>query len=274
MEKSLDALIVERGGRIEDDERPRGGGKKGGKGRQQGGGFAPYSFGKGGKKGGKGRVKGSVGSKGAGGQRIQPDVNDRWLHDRFKDETASNSRMFYKQPKEREAPDLLEHKVHIANFPWDWESGDIEGVLQTVAPVKRVAIYFDQAGRNSGAGMATFHSKAEADAVIEQLNGAKLGDREIALSAAKSSVAPGQRAKCLGFGQVVSKWRPAKAVVSEVNAAARPTGEVSQETLDKQLESFLRKGDDEAPAEAAAAPAAEAEAAPAETADISDAVDA
>ena len=184
VEKSLDEVIVEQGGSLE--EAPRGNKGKGAgrkglppsayEGAEQ---FSPFGR-KGGKKGKKGGKKGKT-----HGVKWRPDVNEPWLHDQFKD--GHTGRQFYKTADhdEQATPGALDCKVHMQNVPWDWGESDLKEVFDTVVSAQRVSIYYDGTGRNSGSGMATFSSPQDAAKIIEELNGAKLGAKELILTPAK-----------------------------------------------------------------------------------------
>eukprot|EP01064_Diplonema_japonicum_P003951 TRINITY_DN12620_c0_g1_i1.p1 TRINITY_DN12620_c0_g1~~TRINITY_DN12620_c0_g1_i1.p1 ORF type:complete len:236 (+),score=28.39 TRINITY_DN12620_c0_g1_i1:36-743(+) len=178
----------------------------------------PYRSGKGGK---KGTYRGA---------RAEPDINERWVKDKFDDGTRG--KRFMKPLKPAEHFDI-NARVHIKGIPWNWEEKELKHVLEQAAPVHKLVFYYDTIGRPNGTAMATFYNQHEASKAIEVLDGCKLSSSVISLSAAKSSTLPDQNRRVLtpSFGRPVSVYRPPKPV------EAAPQTET--EKMNDELQAFV-----------------------------------
>ncbi|KAJ9443072.1 hypothetical protein DIPPA_19043 [Diplonema papillatum] len=270
IDKSLDDLIAEAGINRKSGRRAGGGSKGGGKGgkagfdrgeRHRSEASDPYPVNR---KGGRGSGKGFAAARGGPAEShprpgnrqrpgLEPSVDDVWVHDKY--ESSSGTRQFHKVSA-RDAPAPMSFRVHVSNLPWDWEEPDVKGVAETVAPVEKVTLYYDAAGRPTGAGMITYRSEEAARQAIKDLDTATLGANEISVAPAKMKDAGGENTKrTAGFGRAVSRYRkpdlPVRGREEPERKASREPGrprahepeqkiKASKEDLDGQMEAFLQ----------------------------------
>jgi len=76
--------------------------------------------------------------------------------------------------------------LYVGNLPWSIKEEDLITWVSAVAPVKAARIILDkETGRSKGYGFIEI-AQADADRVIESLNGALLGGRTITVGPAKA----------------------------------------------------------------------------------------
>eukprot|EP01062_Namystynia_karyoxenos_P042568 TRINITY_DN3115_c0_g2_i1.p2 TRINITY_DN3115_c0_g2~~TRINITY_DN3115_c0_g2_i1.p2 ORF type:complete len:316 (+),score=114.37 TRINITY_DN3115_c0_g2_i1:92-949(+) len=158
LDLSLDELIVKSGGAPMGGGGPRGGGWGGGGGgyggRFAGGGGPPRRPG-----GFRDQEDDGPRSNGGGFFRSRP-----YNTDRFERLGGGGGRGF--EPS---------NVVLMSELPFDWDEEDILSVLETVGQVAKLTMYWDDAGRPTGAASVEFRNPQSARRAVDDLNGAKLG---------------------------------------------------------------------------------------------------
>ena len=76
--------------------------------------------------------------------------------------------------------------IYVGNLDFKVDENDLKGIFEEYGTVSSVKIISDKfTGRNRGFGFVTIEEDANAKKAIEELNGAKLGNRELVVNEAK-----------------------------------------------------------------------------------------
>lgn len=86
------------------------------------------------------------------------------------------------------APVQLGSKLYVGNLPWSCDSTQLAEICQDVGEVEAVEVIYDQEnGRSRGFAFVTMASNADAQAVINALDGADLGGRALRVNYPQSN---------------------------------------------------------------------------------------
>jgi RNA recognition motif-containing protein len=84
--------------------------------------------------------------------------------------------------RENMAPNFLgEHKLYVGNIAFECKEDDIYELFSTIGNVGDVSLVRDDFGKNRGFGFVTMRTNAEGDKAIDELNGAEMKGRNIAV---------------------------------------------------------------------------------------------
>jgi len=86
------------------------------------------------------------------------------------------------------APVQQGSKLYVGNLPWSCDSTQLAEICQDVGVVEQVEVIYDQeSGRSRGFAFVTMASNADAQAVIDALDGTELGGRALKVNYPQSN---------------------------------------------------------------------------------------
>ncbi|KAI1386570.1 RNA-binding domain-containing protein [Hypoxylon trugodes] len=115
-------------------------------------------------------------------------LDSEWVHDKFDD---SSSRNRQRGPRRRPSPDRFQDargtKIKVENLHYELTEGDLNGLFDKIAPVVKLELLYDRAGRSEGIAFVTYESRDDAQEAISQYDGANARGQPIRLSIVNSA---------------------------------------------------------------------------------------
>ncbi|OTB06426.1 hypothetical protein M426DRAFT_110594 [Hypoxylon sp. CI-4A] len=110
-------------------------------------------------------------------------LDSEWVHDRFDE---PNSRSHPRNSRQRPSADRFQDargtKIRVENIHYELTEEDLEGLFYKIAPVVRLELLYDRAGRSEGTAFVTYENRADALEAIKQYDGANAKGQPIRLS--------------------------------------------------------------------------------------------
>ncbi|EEB09132.1 THO complex subunit [Schizosaccharomyces japonicus yFS275] len=176
--------------------------------------------------------------RGAGRRRdYYEDDTQRWEHDLSQDRIESRPRRI--ERVKRDATSL----VSVDNIHYEVSEEELKTVFDRVAPVKNVSMKFDRAGRSEGRCTIAFEKEEDAKLAVAELNGFMLRDRglHVELLASRRPTLL-DRIEGDRIPLPISTKRSRRR--TRVHSARPPK---TTEELDRELDEYLRNGQQPTP---------------------------
>ncbi|KAI2635140.1 hypothetical protein GGS21DRAFT_543423 [Xylaria nigripes] len=115
-------------------------------------------------------------------------LDSDWVHDKFegynsRDRTRTRHRRYSPEPQQEGHGT----KIKVENLHYDLSESDLEGLFNRIAPVVKLELLYDRAGRSEGILYVTYESRDDALNAIREFNGANAKGQPIRLSLVASA---------------------------------------------------------------------------------------
>ncbi|KAI0152556.1 RNA-binding domain-containing protein [Hypoxylon sp. NC0597] len=115
-------------------------------------------------------------------------LDSEWVHDRFDE---PNSRNRPRNSRRRPSPDRFQDtrgtKVKVENLHYELTEEDLDGLFAKIAPVLKLDLLYDRAGRSEGIAFVTYEDRNDALEAIREYDGANAKGQPIRLSIVSSA---------------------------------------------------------------------------------------